>query len=179
MMSMIHEEINSHKEVVNKTMENLQSYIYTSIIIVNETLKNGHKIYMFGDESNSIISDYLSFKMNQKFNKNIAFSLKNEIMNNDNIDLIYENQIKKLVNVGDLLIGFSTSGNSKSTLRGLSIGKTLGCKSIGFSGYDGGAMHEFCDLNLVVSSENIERIQEMHLLLGNIISQLIEYPLSV
>ncbi|MCF6172669.1 MAG: SIS domain-containing protein, partial [Campylobacteraceae bacterium] len=92
-----------------------------------------------------------------------------EIANNFGIDRIFDKQIELRVKPEDVLIGFSTSGNSKNVLRALSLGRNLGCKTIGFSSGDGGAMDEFCDLNLVVPSDDADIIQEIHLVIGNII----------
>ena len=54
----------------------------------------------------------------------------------------------------------------------------IGCKSIGFSGSDGGEMNQICDTNLVVPSEDTPRIQEMHIVIGHIICHLIEQELT-
>ncbi|MBR2506570.1 MAG: SIS domain-containing protein, partial [Bacilli bacterium] len=66
---------------------------------------------------------------------------------------------------GDLLIGISTSGNSKNVLKAFEIAKQKGIKTIGLSGRDGGAMNELCDINVVVPSNDTARIQEMHILI--------------
>ena len=73
-----------------------------------------------------------------------------------------------------MLIGISTSGKSPNVINGLKIASKIKCSSIGLSGYDGGDMNEICDINLVVSSEDTPRIQEMHIIIGHIICQLID-----
>jgi D-sedoheptulose 7-phosphate isomerase len=50
----------------------------------------------------------------------------------------------------------------------------MGCKTIGLSGRDGGAMHEFCDITIVIPSDDTPRIQEMHIMIGHIICQAID-----
>ena len=76
-----------------------------------------------------------------------------------------------MANEGDLIIGISTSGNSKNVINALKLGRELGCKTLGLSGRDGGAM------NLVVPSHNTPRIQEMHILFGHTICQIIDNEL--
>jgi D-sedoheptulose 7-phosphate isomerase len=53
----------------------------------------------------------------------------------------------------------------------LNLAKNMGCKTIGLSGRGGGMMNEFCDINLVVPSEDTPRIQEIHIVIGHIIAQ--------
>ena len=75
---------------------------------------------------------------------------------------------------GDLLIGISTSGNSKNVLNALEVAKKMGGKTLGFSGRDGGAMRALCDELLISPSFDTPRIQEMHILMGHILCELIE-----
>ena len=82
-----------------------------------------------------------------------------------------------MANEGDLIIGISTSGNSKNVINALKLGRELGCKTLGLSGRDGGAMNNYCDVNLVVPSNNTPRIQEMHILFGHTICQIIDNEL--
>ena len=169
MFEHIQNELNAHKSVVEKTLETLQSHIYTASIIITETVKNNNKIYIFGNGKNSIIAQYLASSFGENMSLNVATIT--EIANNDGFDKIYDKQIKTKAKNGDLLIGISTSGNSKNILRGLSLGKNMGCKTIGLSGYDGGAMSEFCDINITVPSDDVTRIHEGHFLIATILNK--------
>lgn len=82
--------------------------------------------------------------------------------------------MQALAQPGDVLIGISTSGHSKNVVRALNLARAMGCKTIGLSGRDGGVMHEFCDVNIVVPSNDTPRIQEMHIMIGHIICQSID-----
>jgi D-sedoheptulose 7-phosphate isomerase len=83
-----------------------------------------------------------------------------------------------LANKGDLLIGISTSGNSKNVLNALKTAREMGCKTLGLTGRDGGEMNILCDVNLVVPSNDTPRIQEMHILFAHTICQIIDNELS-
>jgi D-sedoheptulose 7-phosphate isomerase len=96
------------------------------------------------------------------------------IGNDYGYDMIFSRQVQSLAQKGDLLIGISTSGNSKNVIDALKLGQDMGCKTLGFSGNDGGAMSEVCDINLVVPSKNTPRIQEIHILFGHTICQCID-----
>lgn len=183
-MEMIHKEINAHKEVVEKTLEHLQSHIYTACIIATETLKNGHKILLFGNGGSAADAQHIASELSGRYKKErngfagIALttdtSLITAIGNDFGFDRIFEKQVEALARSGDLLIGISTSGNSKNVLRALCLGQHMGCKTIGFTGGNGGVMGEFCDVNLVIPSEDTPRIQEMHIMMGHIICQAID-----
>jgi len=168
MMNMIHNDMNSHSNIVEKTMENLQNHIYTACIMVNQVLQSGNNIILFGNGKNALLAELISSNLKDKYGLEKRVTVL-EIAQNPDDEKVFENQVSKVYKKGDLLIGISISGNSVNVLRALSLGRNLECKTIGFSGYDGGAMNEFCDLNLVVPSDEIWRITEVQLLLGNII----------
>ena len=77
-----------------------------------------------------------------------------------------------------LLIAISTSGNSENILHALEEAKALGCQTLGFSGNDGGKMHQYCTVNLIVPSDNTPRIQEMHILFGHILCHTVDEAFS-
>lgn len=79
-----------------------------------------------------------------------------------------------LAREGDLLIGISTSGNSQNVINAFKVAKELGCSTIGFSGKGGGKFNDACDLNIVVPSDNTSRIQEMHILIGHTVCQIVD-----
>jgi D-sedoheptulose 7-phosphate isomerase len=100
------------------------------------------------------------------------------IGNDYGYDRVFDRQVESLANKGDLIIGISTSGNSVNVVSALKLGKQIGCKTLGLSGRDGGSMNEVCDINLIVPSNNTPRIQEMHILFGHTICQIIDDEFS-
>ena len=87
---------------------------------------------------------------------------------------VFDRQVEALANEGDVLIGISTGGSSTNVISALKLANNLGCKTIGFSGRDGGEFNALCDVNLVAIAEYTPRIQEMHILFGHILCHLIE-----
>jgi len=73
-----------------------------------------------------------------------------------------------------VVIGISTGGSSGNVVSALKLAKDIECKTIGFSGRDGGEMNNLCDVNLVVPAEDTPRIQEMHIVIGHTICHLID-----
>lgn len=90
---------------------------------------------------------------------------------------IYARMVQAMGRKGDILIGISTSGNSENVIKALKQAKSIGMKTIGFTGKHGGKMQEICDMTLCVPSADTPRIQEAHILIGHIMCQLIEEEL--
>jgi len=78
-------------------------------------------------------------------------------------DLVFAQQVLGYGNDGDVLIGLSTSGNSKNVRYALQVAKAKGLKTIGLTGNHGGAMNELCDVTIKVPWEDTPSIQERHL----------------
>jgi len=184
MMDMIQRELQAHKETIERTIEELQTHIYTACIIASETINNGGKIMLCGNGGSAADAQHIAAELSGRYKKErkglagLALTTDTSVLtavgNDYGYDRVFDRQVEALAKEGDLLIGISTSGNSKNVLRALSLGRNMGCKTIGLSGRDGGAMDEFCDINIVVPSDDTPRIQEMHILIGHTICQAID-----
>ena len=75
---------------------------------------------------------------------------------------------------GDVLVAFSTSGNSSNVLRAIEVAQKQGMVVVGFTGRSGGKMAALCDVLLNVPSADTPRIQEAHILLGHILCEIVE-----
>ncbi len=87
---------------------------------------------------------------------------------------VFARNVEGLGNPGDVLIGISTSGNSKNVLLALEKAHAMQMKTIGFLGGTGGKMKPLCDVAIIVPSTNVQRIQEGHIMIGHIIFELVE-----
>ncbi len=96
------------------------------------------------------------------------------IGNDYGFDEVFERQLRGLAKSGDVLIGISTSGNSKNILRALTAAKSMGLYTVGLTGESGTAMVNCCDAIVRVPSKHTARIQEMHIGVGHMICQIIE-----
>jgi D-sedoheptulose 7-phosphate isomerase len=86
-------------------------------------------------------------------------------------DRVFERQIEALGNPGDILVVFTTSGNSKSIIKAVRMGKKQKLITVGFLGKDGGKLKGVCDIELLVNHPNTARIQEAHQLLFHTICE--------
>ncbi len=75
---------------------------------------------------------------------------------------------------GDVLIGLSTSGNSKNVIEALKVANEIGMVTIGFTGESGGNMKDVCKYLVNIPSKDTPRIQECHMILGHTICELVE-----
>jgi D-sedoheptulose 7-phosphate isomerase len=101
-------------------------------------------------------------------------SVLTAISNDSSFVDVFARQVEAFGRPGDVLIGISTSGNSKNVLAAVQRAKAIGCITIGFAGNDGGALARLSDQALIIPSQNTARIQEMHILVGHILCGLLE-----
>ena len=96
------------------------------------------------------------------------------VANDYSYDLIYSRMIDGACKPGDVLVGISTSGNSKNICNAFRKAKDLGVITVAMTGESGGAMKEMADILLNVPSSDTPRIQESHIMLGHIICEIVE-----
>ncbi|MEA3383055.1 MAG: D-sedoheptulose 7-phosphate isomerase [Campylobacterota bacterium] len=184
MISVIKKEFTLHLETINSVINNMEEDVQVASKITIDVLKNGNKILLCGNGGSAADAQHIAaeltgrYKTERKGLPGIALttdtSALTAIGNDYGYDRVFDRQVEALANSGDVIIGISTSGNSKNVVSALKLGRELGCKTIGLSGRDGGAMNEVCDINLVVPSNDTPRIQEMHILFGHTICQCID-----
>lgn len=99
------------------------------------------------------------------------------VANDYGYDVVYERMVEAQGKKGDVLVGLSTSGNSENVLRAMKKAKELGMLTVAFTGEGGGKMAEFADFLIDVPSTDTPRIQEVHILIGHIICEIVEEEL--
>lgn len=184
MTEVIKKEFELHLETIKKVIETMNTPLEEASKMAVETLKAGNKIILFGNGGSAADAQHIAAELTGRYKTErrglpgIALttdtSALTAIGNDYGYDRVFDRQVEALANKGDLLIGISTSGNSKNVINAFNVGRDIGCKTLGLSGKDGGAMNEICDLNLVVPSNDTPRIQEMHILFGHTICQCID-----
>jgi D-sedoheptulose 7-phosphate isomerase len=101
-------------------------------------------------------------------------SILTAVGNDYGYDYVFARQVEALGRPGDVLVGISTSGNSPNVVRALQAARTLGMRTLGLTGRDGGAMAALCDIELRMPSAVTPLIQQGHLLVGHLLCLLIE-----
>ncbi len=184
MLTVIEKELEAHKKTLESVIEGMQHFIYTAGVIMTETLEGGNKVLLCGNGGSAADAQHIAaeltgrYKIERKGLPAIALttdtSALTAIGNDYGFEYIFSRQVEALAQKGDLLIGISTSGNSANVVYAMQKAKEMGCRVIGLSGKGGGKMNDVCDLNIIVPSDDTARIQEMHILIGHILCQLVD-----
>jgi len=187
MIKIIKKELQLHNEVSLK-MEQLSSSIESIAKLAIESIETNGKVILFGNGGSASDAQHIAaelvgrYKTTRKGLAAIALTTDTSALTAISNDFGYENifkrQLEALLNENDLVIGISTSGNSANVINALEYAKNHGAKVVGFSGAQGGKMNKYCDFNLVVPSNDTPRIQEMHILVGHIICNMIDLNFS-
>ncbi|MCM8832149.1 MAG: D-sedoheptulose 7-phosphate isomerase [Candidatus Omnitrophica bacterium] len=175
--------IEEHKVGIDFLFSNIEKIKEIALLFI-KTLKKGGKIIFIGNGGSASDAQHLSAELVGRFKIDRkplpAISLSSNIssltaLGNDfGFETIFEKQIQALGNKKDLLIGISTSGNSKNIISAIQAAKKIGMKTVGFLGRDGGALKNLVDVSFVVPIDDTARIQEIHILLGHIICEIID-----
>jgi D-sedoheptulose 7-phosphate isomerase len=149
-----------------------------------DALKRGNKIIFAGNGGSAADAQHLAGELVNRFGFErpglaaIAIttdtSILTSISNDYGFESLFARQIEALGNKGDVLLSFSTSGNSTNIIEGIKEAKKKGIINLGFTGRQGGKMKSMCEICLNIPSDETPRIQESHILIGHIICYLIE-----
>ena len=183
MKTTIEKDIAEHLKVA-ETMLSLTNKVEIAAQLCIDTLQEGGKLLIFGNGGSAADAQHIAaelvgrYKVNRKGLSALALTTDSSALtaigNDFGYKSLFDRQVEALANKGDVLIGISTSGKSINVINALKLGSQLQCKTIGFSGNDGGQMNKICDVNLVIPSKDTPRIQEMHIVLGHTICHLID-----
>ena len=154
-----------------------------SEVIIN-AYKAGNKVLAAGNGGSAADAQHIAGELVSKFYLNrpglcaYALTTNSSIITAVSNDYGYENvfarQINGMGNKGDILICFSTSGDSKNIINALKEAKDRGLITIGFTGEKKCLMDNICDYLIKVPSDDTPQIQECHILLGHIVCALTE-----
>ena len=182
----------SNLEALRTLLEDLRSLdadVHAAGSLASDTLLNGGKILFCGNGGSAADSQHLAAELTGRFVNDrrplaaIALSTDTSALtcigNDYSFDEIFARQVAGLGRKGDLLIGISTSGNSRNVIRAVEEAKKLGVKTIGLLGRNGGQLRSICDHSIVVPHNVTARIQECHILLGHTLCGLIENNLGI
>ena len=169
-----------------KSLLQIEDKISLAINIIFEKLLSGGKIFLCGNGGSAADAQHLAaeflIRLNPKVNRMPipAISLATDVStisacgNDYSFNKIFSRNLEALGSKKDILIAISTSGQSKNILEVLKTSKRKKIFSIGFLGNGGGRAKKITDLNLIVKSTHVARIQETHILLGHYIFDQVE-----
>lgn len=187
--SFITESLKESSEIKLKVLETCYEDILKAAEMVLSCIKEGNKLMLCGNGGSAADSQHLatefmirlSHDINRKAIPAIALSTDSSNLtaggNDIGFDNIFARNIEGIGREGDVLIGISTSGNSKNIVKAVQTANAMGIKTICFLGSGGGKLKDECTLPIIVPSDNVQRIQESHITIGHILCEITEREL--
>ena len=155
--------------------------------IVTDAFRSGKKVFFCGNGGSASEAQHLAAELSGKFKIDrkplpaeachINPSFITAVSNDFSFEKSFERYIEAFANKGDILFGLSTSGNSVNVIRAFQKSQETGIITVALTGKSGGKLKDFSKYILNVPSEDVARIQEMHLLIGHIICETVEKEL--
>ncbi len=181
--------IKEHTEVINTILGDKDILGKLELVTkkIVEAYKSGGKLVIFGNGGSASDAQHIAGELVSKFYLdrpmlnalalNVNSSIITAIANDISFDDIFARQVEHLVDYKDVVIGLSTSGNSRNIIKALQVAKNKGALAIGFTGMSGGKLKDYVNVLVNIPSDSTPRIQEAHILAGHIICELVEREL--
>jgi D-sedoheptulose 7-phosphate isomerase len=167
--------------------EDLLARVQQVVDTMVAAFRNDKKVLFCGNGGSAADAQHIAAELSGKFYRHrdplfaealhVNTSYITAVANDYSYDEVYSRLVKAKGREGDVLVAISTSGNSGNVIQAMQEANTRGMKVVAMTGQTGGKMASLCDILLNVPSNDTPRIQEVHILLGHIICELVEAEL--
>ncbi len=174
---------NEHLEVA-KALPAMASDVAKAVEMIHASLAGGGKLLLAGNGGSAADAQHIAAELTGRFRRerkplpalalHANSSALTAIGNDYGYEHVFARELAAHARPGDVLLAISTSGGSKNILRAIEEAREKKVAVIGMTGESGGKMREVCDLCLCVPSKSTARIQEMHIMIGHAICELLE-----
>ncbi|MBX8635596.1 MAG: SIS domain-containing protein [Thermoplasmata archaeon] len=171
---------------VHKLLLSIIDEIAAAGNLLAEAYKHGGKMVIFGNGGSAADAQHIAGELVGRFKKErkaidaTALSTNTSILtaigNDYSFDEVFARQVEAICRPGDVVIGLSTSGRSRNVIEALKRAKIVGCRAVGLTG-ESGFPAGIAELCIKVPSKSTQRIQECHILIGHILSGIVEASL--
>ena len=178
----ITDSINAKQAILNNS--EFLARIEAAAEMITDSLRNGGKIHFCGNGGSAADAQHLAAELSGRFYfdrpplnaeaLHCNTSYLTAVGNDYGYDLIFSRLLKGTAKKGDVIVGISTSGNSKNIVNAYEVAREMGVHIIAMTGETGGKMKDFADILLNVPSKDTPRIQESHIMIDHIICELVE-----
>ena len=186
MKNIIEQRLADHLDVLQKVMvSDLPQKLEQCAKRIEKALSEGHKVLFCGNGGSAADSQHLAAEFVGRFQKErkgmpalaltVDTSILTAVANDYGYNTVFARQVQALGEPGDVLVGISTSGNSQNVLLAIKEAKDKGMFCIGMTAEGGGKMADACDVCLAVPAKVTARAQEMHILMGHILCELVDH----
>jgi len=180
--AIVQASISVKQQILND--ENLVKNIETVTNKIIEAFNSGNKVLFCGNGGSAADAQHLAAEFSGRFytDRNplpsealhCNTSYLTAVANDYGYDAVYSRLLKGMGKSGDILVGLSTSGNSKNILAAFEQAQQMDITTVGMTGLSGGKMKDLSDFLINVPSDDTPRIQECHITIGHIICQIVE-----
>jgi D-sedoheptulose 7-phosphate isomerase len=182
-------EFAEHRDVTQRTEAALQQAFTGLVGACVSSVQGGGKLMFFGNGGSAADAQHLATELTVRYKKSrpaiaaLALTTDSSVLtaagNDFGFEQIFARQIEALGKRGDVAIAISTSGTSPNVIAGLKQAKASGLVTVALGGRGGGNMAGLADHLLVVPSDTVSRIQEMHIMLGQMLCGALEIELGL
>ena len=183
------EEFDQHQDVLAATRAACGADFAALVRVSVASVRAGGKLMFFGNGGSAADAQHLATELAVRYVKDRApiaalalttdTSALTAIGNDLGFQQLFARQVQAIGRKGDVAIGISTSGTSANVVEALKAAKAMGIVATGWTGQSGGAMSTICDPLIRVPSTVTARIQEMHILLGQMLCGALERELGL
>jgi D-sedoheptulose 7-phosphate isomerase len=182
-------EFAEHESVLEAALAQCEAPFAALVAAALAAIRGGGKILLFGNGGSAGDAQHLATELTVRYAKDRApiaavalttdTSALTAIGNDLGFDQLFARQVRALGRRGDLALGISTSGKSRNVILALETARQMGLTAAALGGGDGGQLKGLADPLLIVPSRVTARIQEMHILLGQMLCGALERALGL
>jgi D-sedoheptulose 7-phosphate isomerase len=168
---------------LKETLDNLSEEVVEQVLeILHEARLNNQQVFILGNGGSASTASHFVCDLGK--NTRVAgtpnfrvmgltdnMALFSALANDDGYENVFVQQLGNYLQPGDVVIGISTSGNSKNVINAIELANLGEAKTIGFTGFDSGELGLLVDINLHVPSHSIEQVEDIHLVLEHLITK--------
>jgi D-sedoheptulose 7-phosphate isomerase len=166
------------------TDESLLAKVTTIAQEMVNVFNSGGKVLFCGNGGSAADAQHLAAELSGRFYYDrpplaaealhVNTSFLTAVANDYSFDEVYARMIKAYGKSGDMLIGLSTSGNSANVVKAFEAAREMGIKTVAFTGNSGGKAKDIAQICLQIPSTDTPRIQELHMLIGHSLCEIVE-----
>ena len=188
MRDLVTKELEENAELIRVVAEGLVDDIVAAARTVLRALRSGGKVLLVGNGGSAADAEHIAGELVGRFKVEglslpaIALTANSSVLtalaNDYGYDTVFSRQMEALAGSNDVLVAISTSGTSPSIVEAASLARKKGIAVVALTGGDGGRLKEMADPCIIVPSDSVQRVQEIHITIGHILCSLVEVEMT-
>jgi D-sedoheptulose 7-phosphate isomerase len=152
-----------------------------AIALLKQARMEGRTIFVFGNGGSAATASHMVCDLGKNTRRedlppvrviglNDCMPIFSAFANDEGYESVFAEPLRSLARPGDVAIAISGSGNSPNVLNALHAAREMGLTTIGLTGFQGGRLKDMVDVAVIVPSDSMERIEDMHLIINHILT---------